>query len=47
MKRLVGWEARLSVQHVVKALHGEQRGVVQRVGGAAGALQQRVGAIGW
>lgn len=47
MRALVGWEPRLSVQHVVKALQGEQRAVLQRVAGAAAALQQRAAAVAW
>jgi hypothetical protein len=47
MRPLAGWEPRLSVHHVVKALQTEQRGALQRVAAAAGALQQRAAAVGW
>ncbi|KIY92368.1 hypothetical protein MNEG_15595 [Monoraphidium neglectum] len=47
MRQLVGWEPRLSVHHVIKAVQGEQRQVLQRVAAAAAALQQRLAAVAW
>ncbi|GBF93925.1 hypothetical protein Rsub_06174 [Raphidocelis subcapitata] len=47
MRRLVGWEARLSVQHVAKGLLDDQRAALQGAAAAAAALQARAAAVAW
>ncbi|MEI7443733.1 MAG: hypothetical protein WCK28_02490, partial [Burkholderiales bacterium] len=47
MRRLVGWEERLSVQHMAKGLLEEQRGALQGAAAAAAALEARAAAVAW
>ena len=45
MRRLVGWEPRLSAPHIAKTALGEQRACLARSAAAAAALQKRAAAV--